>query len=132
MGVKVGATPVELQVGTVVPVLDEQQFKVVQGVSASIKFAKIVADTSGATQVVAAVAGKKIRVLAYFVHCNAAVNIKFQSAATDITGLAYHAANAGAAPEFILGLFETAAGEALNINLSASQSVGGHLSYVEV
>lgn len=131
-GVKIAARPVELQVGTVVPVLDEQQFKVVQGTSSAVKFAKIEADTTGNTQVVAAVTGKKIRVHGALVIANAAVTVKFQSATTDITGPMSLSANGGFAHESILGMFETAAGEALNINLSANQSVGGHLSYVEV
>lgn len=98
------------------------------------KFAKITASASGNTSVVALVASKKIRVLQMVFTGNGAVNVKFQSNTTDITGLTYiGAAGGGIAPPFSpLGLFETAAGEALNINLSGAVAVGGTLVYVEV
>jgi hypothetical protein len=97
------------------------------------KFAPIVANASGATLVVAAVALKKLRVLGYNVIANGAVNVKFQSAGNDKTGLKYLAANGGIAPSFNpAGWFETNAGEALNINLSGAVAVGGELVYIEV
>ncbi len=97
------------------------------------KFAAITASASGATVVVAAVASKKIRVISYVVVANAAVNIKFQSNSTDKTGLLYLAANGGVSGAYApTGHFETASGEALNINLSAAVAVGGHVTYVEV
>lgn len=97
------------------------------------KFAVISASSSGNTSVVALVSSKKIRVLAYAFQCNAAVNVKFQSNTTDKTGLFYNAANTGALAGFNpVGWFETAAGEALNINLSGAVAVGGHITYIEV
>jgi hypothetical protein len=98
------------------------------------KFAKITASATGATQVVAAVAARKIRVLGYVVTGAGTVNVKFQShTAGDITGLLYmNATEFGTAPFNPLGWFETVAGEALDINLSGNQSVGGHLAYAEI
>ena len=99
------------------------------------KFAVITASSSGATQIVAAVSSKKIRVLSYVFQCNATVNVKFQShvTPTDKTGLLYNAANTGASSGFNpLGHFETIAGEALDINLSGAVAVGGHITYAEV
>lgn len=97
------------------------------------KFAVITASASGSTSVVALVAAKKIRVISYVVVANAAVNIKFQSNATDETGLLYLSANGGVSGAYApTGHFETNAGEALNINLSAAVAVGGHITYVEV
>ena len=99
------------------------------------KYATVVASASGATTVVAAVTGKKIRVLALEVLANAAVNVKWQSATapTDKTGLAYLAPNGGYVLPFNpVGWFETIAGEALSINLSGAVAVGGSLVYVEV
>lgn len=97
------------------------------------KFATIVASASGATVIVAANATKKIRVLSYDLVANGAVNVKWQSASTDKTGLLYFAANGGISTSFSpVGHFETAANEALNINLSAAIAVGGQLVYVEV
>lgn len=97
------------------------------------KFAAITASASGATVVVASVASKKIRIISYVVVANAAVNVKFQSNASDKTGLLYLAANGGVSGAYApTGHFETASGEALNINLSAAVAVGGHVTYVEV
>jgi hypothetical protein len=99
------------------------------------KFAKIVASSSGATTIVAAVTSKKIRVVALQVIANAAVNVKWQShvTPTDLTGLAYLAANGGyVLPYNPVGWCETVSGEALDINLSGAIAVGGFLTYVEV
>lgn len=99
------------------------------------KFAKIVASTSGATTIVAAVASKRIRVVSWTLVANAAVNVKWQShvTPTDLTGLYYLAANGGLAVPFSpVGYFQTTAGEALDINLSGAVAVGGSLVYVEV
>lgn len=99
------------------------------------KFAKISTSSSGASEVVAAVASKKIRVTQIVLMANAAVNVKFQSdgSPTDLTGLLYLAANTGFAPGYDpTGHFETLSGEALDINLSGAIAVGGWLKYIEV
>ncbi len=98
------------------------------------KFAVIAASSSGDNAIVAAVPTKKIRVLAYNMVANGAVNAKFQSDATDKTGLKYFdAAGAGiCAPFNPVGWFETVAGEKLDLNLSGAVAVGGELVYVEV
>jgi hypothetical protein len=99
------------------------------------KFALISASSSGATTVVAAVAGKRIRVLRWSLSSNGAVNVKWQShiTPTDLTGLFYltQFANAGGA-YCPVGIFQTISGEALDINLSGAVAVGGVLTYVEV
>lgn len=99
------------------------------------KFAKIAASSSGNNTIVAAVTGKKIRVLAYNFMANGAVNAKFQDGAggTDLTGLKYCAANGGiCAPFNPAGWFETSSDTLLNLNLSGAVAVGGELTYVEV
>lgn len=97
------------------------------------KFAAISASSSGQTSVVGSVSAKKIRVLRLSLVANAATNVKFQSNSTDLTGLYYLVANTGWVEAYCpVGIFETAAGETLNINLSAAQAVGGSLTYVEV
>ena len=96
------------------------------------KFAKIALSATGT--VVAAVGGKKIRVLAYVLTASGSLNAKFQShiTPTDLTGLLYMAATIVVeAPFNPVGWFETVSGEALDLNLSAG-NVGGHLVYVEV
>jgi len=98
------------------------------------KFAPIAASSSGDNTVVAAVTDKKIRVLAFRLSCNGAVNAKFQSDTTDLTGLLYmDAAGKGEVGPFCpVGLFETASGIALQLNLSGAVAVGGYVVYVEV
>lgn len=97
------------------------------------KRAKISASASGATPIVAAVPGKRIRVVSYLLSANADVNAKFQSASTDLTDWLYMGAKGGNGAAFSLaGHFETAAAEALNINLSGAVAVGGFLTYTEV
>jgi hypothetical protein len=98
------------------------------------KFKVISCSSSGNNEIVAAVTGKKIRVLAWDVSPSDIVNFKWRTASTDITGL-YYAANAGngvSKPFSPVGYFETASDEALNLNLSAAEAVGGSLVYVEV
>lgn len=99
-------------------------------------FATISTSASGDTTLVAAQPGRKIRVVSYTVIAAGAVSVKFKSGSTDITGAMALAANGGAAPSGaglapsgFAGLFETASGEALVINLSAAVAVGGHLTY---
>jgi hypothetical protein len=106
------------------------------GAAVTPKYAAIAASTSGNNTLVAAVTGKKIRVLAYNLMGNGAVNAKFQSGAggTDLTGLKYVAAAGGGicAPYNPVGWFETGSNTLLNLNLSAAVAVGGEIVYVEV
>lgn len=98
------------------------------------KYAIIGSSSAGDNAVVAAVTGKKIRVLQFLASPNAAVNMKWRSATTDIYGPHYAPSQgAGWAGKFCpVGLFETAASEALNLNLSGAVAVGGGIVYVEV
>ncbi|RMH18628.1 MAG: hypothetical protein D6698_06765 [Gammaproteobacteria bacterium] len=98
------------------------------------KFKAIDTSTSGNTVLVAAASGKKIRVLSYTVVAGGPVTVKFNDGSNDLTGpITLSAAGDGGSaslPEG--GLFETPAGSALNINLSAAVQVGGHITYIEV
>jgi hypothetical protein len=98
-------------------------------------FAAIVASSSGATTIVAATGGKKIRVLRWSLSANGAVNVKWQShvTPTDLTGLHYMTQFATAGGAYCpVGIFQTVTGEALDINLSGAVAVGGELTYVLV
>lgn len=96
-------------------------------------FADIASSASGDNEVVAAVPGKKIRVLAYTIIASGDVDVKWRSAATDLTGVMPFTINSGVAHGYApVGYFETASGEALNLNLSDAVAVGGYLVYVEV
>jgi len=98
----------------------------------SVSFATINATTSGDTQVVAAVSGRRIVVVAYAVVASATVNIRFRSGTTDITGAMRLVEGGGIAHAYDAGLFQTATGQALNINLSANATVGGYVVYREI
>jgi hypothetical protein len=96
--------------------------------------ANIAASSSGNNEIVAAHAGKKIRLIAWWLTSNGTVNAKWRSANTDKSGLAYLVANAGVSvPAIDDGSeevwVETAAGEALNLNLSGAVAVGGQAVY---
>lgn len=84
---------------------------------------------------VALAVNQRIIVLDFSLSFSGTTNIKFQShaAPTDITGLYYGVANTVVAPGYSpIGHFTTLAGEALDINNSASVAVGGYLTYVIV
>lgn len=101
-----------------------------------IKYAVIDSATSGDTTLVAAVTGKKIRLLSLIaVMTGTAVTIRFESGTggTALTGQMTPSQGGG----FVLpynpgGWFETAAGVLLNLELGGAQSVDGCLTYVEV
>ena len=88
---------------------------------------------SGNTQVVAAQgAALRIRVLSLFSMAATAVTIKFQSATTDISAGFPVAANGGfVLPRNVDGWFQTAANEALNINLGGAVTAGVQVTWVQ-
>jgi len=105
------------------------------GTTVTIKSAAIAVATLGANTLVAAVVGKKIRVLAFSLSSGGVVSAKFTSGASpDLTGLFYLPAVGSSVnqPMSSGGLFETASGALLGLNLSANIAVGGFVSYIEV
>lgn len=100
------------------------------------KYAAISASASGDNTIVTAVAGKKIRVLAYNLIGAGAVSARFQSGASGayLTGAKAIAGAGGGicAPFNPVGWFETAAAALLNLELSDAVAVGGEIVYVEV
>ena len=100
------------------------------------KFAVIDGATSGDNTLVAAVTGKKIRVLAlHATMTGTLVTIRFESGAggTALTGqMQPLAGNSITLPFNPVGWFETAASALLNMELGGAQSVDGCLVYVEV
>ena len=99
---------------------------------ALIKFA-IINQAAGDATIVAAVTGKKIRVMSYVVTADTADTlVEFQSTtATALTGDMRFPDNgilsANCAP---FGCFETVAGELLNVQATTG-SVDGHITYAE-
>lgn len=99
------------------------------------KFAAIDAATSGDNTLVAAVASKKVRVLALFLVAAGAVNARFESGAggSALSGQMNLTTNSGFCLPFNpAGWFETAANTLLNLELSGAVSVDGCLTYIEV
>lgn len=104
--------------------------------SSPIKYAVIDDASSGDNELVAAVSGKKIRVLSVFAVAANTVTVRFESGAGG-TALTGQMVLTNPSDGFVLpfnpgGWFETAAGAALNLELSGAVSVDGCLSYIEV
>lgn len=100
---------------------------------AEVKFASISEATAANNELVAAVAGKKIRVIGLNFVCTGANTITFKSATDAISGAMGFDANSGLGGLYApTGLMETAVGEALNMTQSAATQVSGFLSYIEV
>jgi hypothetical protein len=100
----------------------------------SIQYAAVSAASSGNNTIVAAVAGKRIRVLSCFLVADDAVTAKFQSGAggTDLTGAASLAANGGYVLPFNEGgWFQTGINTLLNLSLGGAVGVRGAISYIE-
>ena len=102
----------------------------------TIKTAFANATVSGNTLVVAAVSARKIRVLGYSLNNGggAVIRVNFQSQTTPISSTKSLAAEGGGSNVYAYQgfCFETAVGEALNLNLSALGTVGADITYVEV
>lgn len=99
------------------------------------KYAVISASTNGNNTLVAAVTGKKIRVLACVIMSAGTINATFQSGAggTALSGAFPLTAQAGMVlPLCEVGWFETAAGSLLNLSLSAGVLAAGVLVYQEI
>ena len=123
-----------------------QQFLVAAGLDSTsgrdgttllaIKTAFLNATDIGDTEIVAAVAGRKIRVLGWSLNNGGAsvATVHFRSGATAICSTKDLAADGGGmVGALVQGFwFETVAGAALNINLLAAGTVGVDVVYVEV
>jgi len=84
-------------------------------------------------QVVAAQAGFKIRVYALSVSALLATAVKLQSNSTDVSFVMSLASTGGfVLPQANAGWFETAVGEALNLNMTVATTVGVQVIYALV
>lgn len=98
----------------------------------NIKYAAIDAASSGNNTLVAAVTGKKIRILAVFMIAAGTATARFESAAdgTALSGQMTLAVNTGfCLPYSPDGWGETVVSELLNLELSAAVSVDGMIVY---
>lgn len=102
---------------------------------APIKRAMISEAESGDNPIIAAVAGKKLRVIFLALNSITAVTVRFESGTADgfLTGaMALGATSVFIWPENELGWIETVAGEALNMILGGNVQVSGVVGYQEV
>ena len=131
-GVNDGDTAEELPL----PVSAALRTDVMQNANTALtpKYAIIDAATSGNNTLIAAVAAKNIRVLAYVLVASDAVTARFEDGAggTALSGQMQLGANGGVSAGFNpAGWFETSDNTLLNLELSDATSVDGHLTYVE-
>lgn len=103
-----------------------------------MKNAVINTTTIGANTIVAAVVGKKIRLLNYVIAVAAQVAVTWKSDATALSGPIILVlgsplvASAGESmPVGMVPLMATATGEALVLDLAAGVQVSGHITYYE-
>ena len=98
-----------------------------------ILFAAISAASSGNNEIVAAVTARKIRVLGFFFVSPVDVAVRFESSAggDPLTGvMSIGEKGPVLTAQNPLGLFETVAGENLNMELGGAVQVSGGLTYV--
>ncbi len=101
----------------------------------SVNFADIDVAASGDNTLIAAVAGKKARILSLLLVASAAVNARFEDGAAGaaLSGQMNLTTNSGfVLPYNPLGWFETTANTLLNLELSGATSVDGLLTYILV
>lgn len=106
----------------------------VAGVARTPGFAIISVSATDNT-IVSAVADRRIRVLSMDMMAATPINGRFQSgvAGTNLTGYSFMGASGGLVRPFNpAGWFQTATNTLLNLNLTAAQSVGGCLTYLEI
>lgn len=101
-----------------------------------VKHIRVNATADGDNEIVAAVTGKKIRVLAYALSVTGAGTISLQNTATTPVVHAQFPLAANGVVSYPGGIqapaFETATGTGLEINNAALQDTLGHLTYSEV
>ena len=103
--------------------------------SSEIKFATVAqASATATTDLVAAVATKKLRVLSLTISADAACSVKFEtgSSAATIAQSIFLPINGTVTQACELGLFETASGDKLMINKTGAANVTVTVSYREV
>jgi hypothetical protein len=97
----------------------------------TIKSTFVNAASLGSNTILSAAPGMSIRVIDVAVVSTLANNVKFQSAANDISALFPLGANGGLVLPFNEhGWFQTNIGEALNVNLSVATPTGVHINYI--
>ncbi len=97
-----------------------------------VKQAVISENTIANNEIVAAVAGKSIRLISLMMTVDGAVDIQWKSATAARSGLMEFADSGGMTAESQTGLLWTAIGAALNLDQSTTAQVSGTITYIEV
>lgn len=103
-----------------------------------MKYAIVNHNTDGDNEIIAAVTGKRIKVLHYVISSDQNVDVLFKSgSSTDLTGPLYLGAHGhieagygSGTPAGLVALFETAQGQALVLDINGAKTVGGHITYL--
>lgn len=101
-------------------------------------YTKVTTATSGNNQIVAGVANKKIRVVAYVLVADSAVSVYWADGTTAVSGAMKMATGIPipgnpmlfADGDGVQGHFETSQGADLTLNLSGNVQVSGHVAYI--
>lgn len=101
--------------------------------SGPVQYGSIAIASAGTTAIVAAVTGKRIRLLSLVLTVTGNGTVKFQSASNDISGaIPLLASTEFLLPENPSGWLQTNAAEALNLVLATSTACNGFFSYITV
>ena len=96
-------------------------------------FKSVGTNITASGDVVALVSSKKLRVMSLTLSASAACNVQFRSGgSTNLTGKIYIPINGTVHLSNVLGLFQSASGEKLDVVLTGTANVGVSLSYREV
>ncbi len=98
-----------------------------------VKQAVLAATGITTAEIVPAVPGKSIRVVSLMFTVSAATNLQFQDGVGTVrSGLMEFADSGGLTLAAEDGIFWTAVGQALDLDIDAAATVGGVLTYIEV
>jgi hypothetical protein len=98
--------------------------------STHVNHAAVNAANTGDNTLIAAVAGKRIRVVSYALVASAAMTVIIRDLTANTERARFPlAANSGVSYPGVTAAFETAVGEGLELNTSAAGFVGGHITY---
>jgi len=104
------------------------------GATSQVKFAVIDETDAGDKEIVAAVAGKKIRVLSYVIIASATSTVRWESGpgGTALTGsMSLSTIKSTESSCSVIGCFQAVAGESLSLETTGAVSFDGHLTYIE-
>lgn len=116
------------------PVINQTDVVVIEGKECSVKQINIDVDTIATHMIIAAIVGKKIRVICGNFNCSASNTLTFKSGTTAL-GRSYKLSGNDTLvidrnlPAYFL---QTEVGEAFQIELGSAQQVSGSLNYIEV